>query len=343
MSRSLRFGLAVVFFGAACSRDLSLPQPPPTTAFLTGRVVAAVPGSSASAPVAGARVTVLNSNLNATTNERGQFLLGPVPEGTYRLFFSSKSRQRIVSAVPVKPGATNSVGDVSLQENALLTGRALIQGRTSGNVGITVFSPGTDYVTTTADNGGWLLGNLPEGAIRATAWRPGFAPATTTDITLQGGVVTSAVDLILEPETASAPPGSITGRVIVIGRDDSAGVTVKAVSVQSREVKATATTTATGEFVLPNLSSDLYLVTLDLDEAPSRAWLDKLGFPFEARGPQVTLRIDRQRIADVLPEILRSAQVRDVSVEDVPLEEIVAELFRAGAERQAGEPAGAGR
>ena len=53
----------------------------------------------------------------------------------------------------------------------------------------------------------------------------------------------------------------------------------------------------------------------------------------------MTLRIDRQRIADVLPEILRSAQVRDVSVEDVPLEEIVAELFRAGADRQAAEAA----
>lgn len=269
MTRSLRFGLAVVFFAAGCTRDLSLPQPPPTTAFITGRVVAAVPGSSASAPVAGARVAVLNSNLNATSDERGQFILGPLPEGTYRLFFSSKSRQRIVTGVPVKPGATNSVGDVSLQENALLTGRALIQGRTSGNVGVTVFSPGTDYVTTTADNGGWLLGNLPEGSIRATAWRPGFAPATTTDITLQGGVVTSAVDLILEPEAVSAPPGSITGRVIVIGRDDHAGVTVKAISTQSREVKATATTTATGEFVLANLSSDLYLVTLDLEGYPS--------------------------------------------------------------------------
>ena len=33
----------------------------------------------------------------------------------------------------------------------------------------------------------------------------------------------------------------------------------------------------------------------------------------------------------MLPEILRSESVRDVSVEDVPLEEIVATLFRAGA------------
>jgi hypothetical protein len=45
----------------------------------------------------------------------------------------------------------------------------------------------------------------------------------------------------------------------------------------------------------------------------------------------VVLRIDRARIADVLPELLRGDGVRDVSVEDVPLEEIVAELFRAAA------------
>ena len=43
------------------------------------------------------------------------------------------------------------------------------------------------------------------------------------------------------------------------------------------------------------------------------------------------LRIDRTRIADALPPLLRGEGVRDVSVEDVPLEEIVAELFRAGA------------
>jgi ABC-2 type transport system ATP-binding protein len=72
------------------------------------------------------------------------------------------------------------------------------------------------------------------------------------------------------------------------------------------------------------------IVTLDLDGTPSRDQFARFGFPCEIRGPQVTLRIDRTRIADVLPEILRSQQVRDVSVEDVPLEEIVAQLFRQG-------------
>ena len=70
------------------------------------------------------------------------------------------------------------------------------------------------------------------------------------------------------------------------------------------------------------------VVTLDLDDTPAPDRIERFGFPYEIRGPRVTLRIDRTRIADVLPEILRSESVRDISVEDVPLEEIVAKLFR---------------
>jgi ABC-2 type transport system ATP-binding protein len=73
------------------------------------------------------------------------------------------------------------------------------------------------------------------------------------------------------------------------------------------------------------------IVTLDFDEPPDREAVARFGFPCEIRGPRAVLRIDRGRIADVLPAILGSAGVRDVSVEDVPLEEIVAGMFRAAA------------
>jgi len=76
------------------------------------------------------------------------------------------------------------------------------------------------------------------------------------------------------------------------------------------------------------------IVTLDLDAEPDQAALERLGFPAQVRGPRVILRIDRSRIADALPALLREEGVRDVSVEDVPLEEIVAELFRGGAARR---------
>jgi ABC-2 type transport system ATP-binding protein len=72
------------------------------------------------------------------------------------------------------------------------------------------------------------------------------------------------------------------------------------------------------------------IVTLDLDTEPDPAALERLGFSAQVRGPRVILRIDRSRIADALPPLLQGEGVRDVSVEDVPLEEIVAELFRQG-------------
>ena len=76
------------------------------------------------------------------------------------------------------------------------------------------------------------------------------------------------------------------------------------------------------------------VVTLDLEHPPAEGEIEKFGFACEVRGPRVSLRIDRTRIADVLPKLLASQQVRDISVEDVPLEEIVAGLFRGAASRQ---------
>ncbi len=70
------------------------------------------------------------------------------------------------------------------------------------------------------------------------------------------------------------------------------------------------------------------VVTLDLEDAAAAPRIAALGHPCETSGPRITLRIDRRRVADVLPAILGSESVRDVTVEDVPLEEIVAEIFR---------------
>jgi ABC-2 type transport system ATP-binding protein len=78
------------------------------------------------------------------------------------------------------------------------------------------------------------------------------------------------------------------------------------------------------------------VVTLDLENPPAVGQIERFGFSCEVNGPRVSLRIDRSRIADALPKLLASQQVRDVSVEDVPLEEIVANLFRGVANQQAG-------
>ena len=59
---------------------------------------------------------------------------------------------------------------------------------------------------------------------------------------------------------------------------------------------------------------------------------------YEAQQEQLT---PGGRIADVLASVLASYTIEDVSVEDPPLEEVIAEMFARSAENQT-EPVGAG-
>jgi ABC-2 type transport system ATP-binding protein len=56
-------------------------------------------------------------------------------------------------------------------------------------------------------------------------------------------------------------------------------------------------------------------------------------------GLRLSLEAPRAEVADLAGRLLRLGPVADLSIEDVPVEEIVRRIFRAGA---AGAPAGAG-
>ena len=260
LSKPLELFCALLLFllAASCTRTLDIPAPVPNSGYLSGRLVEAEPGTDLTRPIALGSVSVPNTNLATASDANGNFTLGPLPEGRYRLQFSGPSvtgaqRQRLLSAVGVTRGATSALGDVSLKENAELAGRVLIGTQPAGNSGITVFVPGTDFVTTTADSGAWLLRQLPEGTVRAAAFRSGFRPATTTDLTLQGGTVTSAIDLVITPE----PPqkARIAGTVLVLGAS-SGGVVVKAISLTAQKTVATGTSAADGSFALDTLTAE---------------------------------------------------------------------------------------
>ena len=62
--------------------------------------------------------------------------------------------------------------------------------------------------------------------------------------------------------------------------------------------------------------------------------LSRYGDVIEIVEPKARLRIDRGKIADVLSSVLASYTIEDVSVEDPPLEEVIAELFALTAEQQ---------
>ena len=65
--------------------------------------------------------------------------------------------------------------------------------------------------------------------------------------------------------------------------------------------------------------------------------LDQFGEVVEEQAPKVKLKVERSRIAQALAAILARHTVEDVSVEDPPLEEVIAEMFSLAAEHT--EPA----
>jgi ABC-2 type transport system ATP-binding protein len=61
--------------------------------------------------------------------------------------------------------------------------------------------------------------------------------------------------------------------------------------------------------------------------------LGRYGEVLEENPPKVKLRVDRSVVADSLAAILAQQTVQDVSVEDPPLEEVIAEMFSQATER----------
>jgi ABC-2 type transport system ATP-binding protein len=57
----------------------------------------------------------------------------------------------------------------------------------------------------------------------------------------------------------------------------------------------------------------------------------------EQQFPKVKLRVDRRAVAEVLANILAEQSIEDVSVEDPPLEEVIAEMFSLAGEQIARE------
>ncbi len=55
--------------------------------------------------------------------------------------------------------------------------------------------------------------------------------------------------------------------------------------------------------------------------------LDRYGEVLEMIPPKVRLKVDRRGVADALAGLLHDYTIEDVSVEDPPLEEVIAEMF----------------
>jgi len=75
------------------------------------------------------------------------------------------------------------------------------------------------------------------------------------------------------------------------------------------------------------------MVKLQFEESvPSD--LSQYGEVVEERGPVATLRMDRQAVAPALSDILSRHRLDDITVDEIPLEEVIAEVFQAADENR---------
>jgi ABC-2 type transport system ATP-binding protein len=71
------------------------------------------------------------------------------------------------------------------------------------------------------------------------------------------------------------------------------------------------------------------VVTLAFADDAELPDLARFGTVVEARAPKVKLRVDRPKVAEMLATVLSQHVVSDVSVEDPPLEEVIADMFQS--------------
>ena len=80
------------------------------------------------------------------------------------------------------------------------------------------------------------------------------------------------------------------------------------------------------------------VVTLQFADDRMPDDLSRYGEVVEVKVPRVKLKVDRQQVAKMLAAVLDRFDVEDVSVEDPPLEEVIAEMFSQVNEPQAADP-----
>jgi ABC-2 type transport system ATP-binding protein len=78
--------------------------------------------------------------------------------------------------------------------------------------------------------------------------------------------------------------------------------------------------------IIDRFSGHKIITLLLADEQPTNNWA-RYGELLNVQPPKVRLKVPRSTVSDVLASILANHTVEDVSVEDPPLEEVIAELF----------------
>ncbi len=70
------------------------------------------------------------------------------------------------------------------------------------------------------------------------------------------------------------------------------------------------------------------IISLEMLDGQTPAGLERYGELLGSEPPRIKLRVERTTVPEVLSQILANHSVVDVSVEDPPIEEVIAEMFK---------------
>lgn len=272
---SKRRSLVAVVAVALTSSCLELTLPdPPGPGSIQGTVVYFKPGRAAPIAAAGAKVSLKNTGVSATANADGFFRAEPITRSTGQLLISFDAdgdgradRQRLLDLATINAGVGRDValGQVTLGLNALLSGKVLrddLGAARGGHGGTAVLVPEGPYATVTADDGSFLLPDLPEGPVSIGFFREGYE-LVVQETSVRAGEEVRLQDLRLSRASGAPAPSSVRGRVVMADGSRPAGVTVHL--GRSGLARGQATTQDDGAFRFEGLEPGPYDVVATRD------------------------------------------------------------------------------
>ncbi|RKH34807.1 PEGA domain-containing protein [Corallococcus praedator] len=235
--------LSLVLTLAACkgSEEEPLPVPDvPTTARLAGKVTL----QDATRPE-GILVALTGTELHASTDAQGAFLLEEVPPGTHELTASKPGYSSLRQTVALSAGDSVSLSLTMKAARGRLSGLITLEGASS-SAGIAVSLTGTDVATTTSAQGRFTLEDLALGTYELVAVKAGYT-VLHQPVEVKEGISTSSAQVL------SRLRGQVEGQVLLEGAASPQGIQLSLTGWTGK-----ATTDAQGRFVLAGVPTGTY-------------------------------------------------------------------------------------
>ncbi len=181
--------------------------------------------------VPNARVKVKGTNLSAISNAEGEFEINNVPPGLHQIVAEydedgdgEYEYAEFLENVEMPEDEGLHLGWLKLLKTGEIAGTVTLGGATTGNLGITVFVPGTSYIALTDDAGDYVISWVPEGTYEVAAMKDGYCTATVSSVTVERDVRTNGINMDL---TVCSATGTMSGSAYLSGSSVHSGIDVR--------------------------------------------------------------------------------------------------------------------